>query len=100
MKGYTHRSPAEDAILAEHYPKGRALACRKHGLMRTQQAMKTRADKLGIRYPRLCKSKAGKVEVVEPLWPLPRHDLLESLACVQLRKWGGPVDRSPLRWAA
>ena len=33
----------------------------------------------------------------EPNWPLPTHDILQSLACVQLRKWRGPVNREPMR---
>ena len=33
----------------------------------------------------------------EQPWPLPTHDILQSLACVQLRKWRGPVNREPMR---
>jgi hypothetical protein len=33
-------------------------------------------------------------------WMLPRMDLLESLACIQLRKWPAPewTSREPMRW--
>ena len=34
---------------------------------------------------------------VEPLWPLPTYTLTDSLDCIQLRKWRGPVSREPLR---
>ncbi len=39
----------------------------------------------------------GTGRPVEAPWPLPTHDILQSLACVQLRKWRGPVNREPMR---
>lgn len=33
----------------------------------------------------------------EPLWPLPTYTIQDSLACVQLRKWRGPVSNEPMR---
>ena len=92
MKGYTHWSPAEDAILAEHYPRGGALACRRNGLKRPQASMSRRAKKLGIN-----STQSGE----EPAWAVPAQSLLESLDCIRLRKWRGPVDRTrALRAAA
>ena len=40
----------------------------------------------------------GTGRPVEVPWPLPTHDILQSLSCVQLRKWRGPVNRcEPMR---
>lgn len=90
-----HWTTAEVAILDAHYANGGALACRRHGLNRSQHAMKAQAEKRGIQRKRnWYKPKP------EPEWELPRHDLLESLDCVRLRNWQGPVSPGPLRWAA
>lgn len=95
MKQWTRQ---EDAILEAHYPQGGALACRKYGLTRSQQAMKARAEKLGIQSPRKFKRRK---DAEQPAWALPAQDLLQSLDCIRLRKWRGPVDRErALRWAA
>lgn len=94
-------TPDEDAILAAHYPTGRAAACIAHGLARTRHAMKSRAEKIGLACPRKKKVRTKAPKVAEAPWPMPRHDQLESLDCIRLRKWRGPVDRSrALRAAA
>ena len=33
----------------------------------------------------------------EPLWPLPTYSLTDSLDCIRLRKWRGPVNHEPMR---
>lgn len=86
-----HWTEAEKAILDAHYAKGGPLACRRHGLNRSLNAMKSQAEKRGIQ-----KVRAKRAAKVEPEWELPRHDLLESLDCVRLRKWRGPVSPGPL----
>jgi hypothetical protein len=83
-------SAAEDAILDAHWAKGGPLACRRHGLTRSQEGMKARAKKRGIVWQR--RKRAPKPE---PMWALPHHDLLQSLECVRLRNWRGPVEHAP-----
>lgn len=34
---------------------------------------------------------------MEPLWPLPTYTLTDSLDCIRLRKWRGPVSHEPMR---
>lgn len=33
----------------------------------------------------------------EPPWPVPTYTIQDSLACVKLRKWRGPVNHEPMR---
>jgi hypothetical protein len=82
----------------KHYKTGGPLACRRAGLKRSQPSMVSRARVLGVRANRA--AITARRENAEPAWCLPRHDLLESLDNVRLRKWRGPVSPGPLRWAA
>lgn len=43
--------------------------------------------------------RSRNVGRVEPLWPLPTHTLADSLSCITLRKWRGPVEPGQLRYA-
>lgn len=47
------------------------------------------------------RKEAGRIRSreprVEPLWPLPTYTLTDSLDCIRLRKWRGPVSTEPMR---
>jgi len=73
----------------EHYAAGGPLACRRAGLKRSKASMVSHARVLGIRVDR--RAAIERKAEAEPAWAVPRHDLLESLDCIRLRKWRGPV---------
>lgn len=47
-----------------------------------------RAKKANIPHKAVRESKA--------LWPIPTHTLTDSLSCLKLRAWRGPVSREPM----
>lgn len=79
-------SADEDAIMERVYRSG-GVAAVKARTGRGKSSIVARAARLGLTCDR-------ELALAEPLTPVPRMDLLESLACVQMRKWMGPVNRS------
>lgn len=95
MKRWTKWTAYELEMLEKHYPNGGAVAVRKF-VNRDRHSIVKKAHKVGIG----CDRERQVVDTLS-LTPVPRMDLLESLACIQLRKWGGPVNRDvPMRWVA
>ncbi len=84
----------ERAMIRTHYPTLSAAGMLKRGYLadRTREAINRQAHVMGVKFAK----HAGKMDAFETPWPLPTHDLLDSLACVQLRKWRYPVERGPL----
>lgn len=84
----------EDDLIRAQYPLLAASGMLKRGYLadRTGPAINRRAYVLGVKYAK----HTEMMEAFETPWPVPTHDLMESLACVQLRKWRYPVERGPL----
>lgn len=92
-------SENELATLRKHYPKLGGAGMRAAGYLvnRTRNSLTKQANLLGLQ----CNIRAQVDATPEVVTPLPRMDLMESLACVTFRKWRGPVNRERvLRWAA
>lgn len=91
MRG-TKWGAAELATLCKHYPNLGAAGMLRAGYLanRPLGAITKRANILGL----VCNVRAQSDAMPESEVPVPRMDLLESLACVQMRKWMGPVNRS------
>ena len=85
------------AILREVYPDGgwRGVQERLPGF--TRQAIQKRANKLGIKSNnRFGVSQNRRKDRplhfdIDPHWPVPSMGLQESLDCIRMRKWRGPV---------
>lgn len=82
-------SADEDAVLERVYPGGGVKAVQAELPGRSRSSIISRAGQIGVS----C-DWARIAENAEPLTPVPRMDLLESLACVRLKNWRGPVNRS------
>ena len=84
-------SDAERATLVKHYAKLGASGMQKAGYLtdRPRGSLTKMASLMGLSY------SAAKHVNEEP-WPMPTMDLPESLACVQLKQWRGPVTHGPL----
>ena len=79
------------AFVASAYAKdGHKSACRTCEAARHREYYRRQ---LASRGPR----NRGTGRPVEVPWPLPAHDIQQSLACVQFLKWRGPVNREPMR---
>ena len=89
-------SSVEDDLVREHYPTLAATGMLKRGFLadRTREAINRRAYVLGVKFTK----HTEMMEAFDAPWPVPTHTLLESLACVQLRKWIYPV--APAQLAA
>lgn len=83
-------SPVEDDLIRQRYPVGGSEACALVLPDRTVGAIQARANVLNVVY----ESHSADDDDT----PIPQHDYTESDYAA--REWGGPVDRSPLRWAA
>lgn len=96
---------SEREILAREYPTGGSPAVRKLLPHRTASAVKNAAVRYAVTYLGDRGKAARLARGIRPLPPddfhsLPRMDLYESLACIQFRKWHGPVNREqPMRIA-
>lgn len=98
MKGKSW-SAGELATLCKHYPRLGAAGMRRAGYLADRKlgSITKRANILGL----VCDVRTQHDAQPEVAVPVPRMDLTESLACIQFRKWGGPVNRDvPLRCAA
>ena len=73
----------------------------KDGYQNVCKACKRAGDRVSYanRLARGIKRNRGVPPRVEPLWPLPTYTLTDSLDCIRLRKWRGPVQVGQLRGA-
>lgn len=93
--------------------KPMVMDCGSHGMLSAAKAAKIagvnkksiyRRFKAGVRGEALCsplmvqttEERQERSEDKSPYWPSPAMDLIESLDCVRLRKWRGPVTTGQL----
>ena len=76
----------EKAVLAAEYPLGGGLAVQAVLPHRKITEIRAKAARMKIKHETATAYLANH----EAAWPMPTMDLLESLDCVRLRKWGRP----------
>jgi hypothetical protein len=88
-KRFKEWAAGEDEMIRKHYPAMAATGMLARGYLadRTREAINRRAYVLGVKFDK----HTEKMDQFETPWPMPTMDLNESLDCIRLRNWRGPV---------